>query len=151
MPHSLIFLIVTGTIVGATSLVADAAGAFLWASATAAPVHGAATGVMAAVYAPFALVALVLPALAAPMARVTLGFAGAGRVAVALPASPWLAGLFIFGFAELLIALVRATAGEPLLQAPAFVHGLLALYAAAAAYLSRRPPGHDRDTSSDIP
>jgi len=151
MPNSLILLILTATIIAVCSLVAAAAGAFLWGSATAAAGHGASTGLMAAVYAPFALIALLLPALAVPMARVSLALAGADRIATALPPAPWIAWPLIFGIAEMLTALARTAAGESALQEPPFVHAMLALYAAAAAYLLRRLSNHAPDTSIDAP
>jgi hypothetical protein len=152
MHRSLFLLMLTAAIVSVTTLVAAAAAAFLWGGMLGftAP-DRASSGLMAAVYAPFALVALLLPVLSAPMARFALRF-GPGTAATTAPAPPlWLGWILLFGGAEAFAALARAAAGESPINPAFFVHGLLAGYAAAAAHLLRKPTDHARDTSANTP
>ena len=94
MQRQLMLRAMIATVMAATSLVASLAIGFLLQSTAAAPDAGeAAPGALlgAAVYAPFALVAVVLPALAVPMARVILaaGF-GAGKATSTVVFEDWI-------------------------------------------------------------
>ncbi len=152
MPRTLILVMLTSALVTVTTLVAAAAAAFFWGGTVGiAGPDRASSGLMAAIYAPFALLALILPLLSAPMARLALRLAGsdAGTAPLVLP--PALAWVTLFAGAEVLTALARTAAGEPPFSPSLFVHALLAGYAAAAAYLLRRTPENVRDTSIDAP
>ena len=131
----------------ATSLVASLAAGFVLqgAGATHSP-DSAASGALlgAAVYAPFALVALLLPALAVPMARVAFrGIRGADTANA--PPAPWpiavdtalLWIVTVFG-----LHLVGTLSGPPAMMAPV-VLALLGVYAVIAAWLLHRRPEHD--------
>lgn len=120
-------------------LVAAFAGAVLWSGASGAS-PGA--GLSAALYAPFALLALVLPVLAAPVARRALA-AWAPQAAEPTPA-PWAPALrfaALLGVAEALTLAARLGGGDAPF-APLPVHAMLAVYAAIAAALLGRNPDH---------
>jgi len=150
MHRSLILVILSAAILTATTLVASAAGAFLWAGMTGlAGSDRASSGLMAAIYAPFALVALLLPVMSAPMARFGLRVGANASAATALDVPLWLTWLLVFAGAEAFTAIARTAAGDGMFTTSLHVHALLAGYAAAAAWLLRRPPSHASDTSTD--
>jgi hypothetical protein len=148
--RSLILVILSAAILTATTLVASAAGAFLWAGMTGLPGGDrASSGLMAAIYAPFALVALLLPVMSAPMARFGLRAGGNASAATALKIPFGLTWLLVFASAEAFTAIARTAAGDGVFTTSLYVHALLAGYAAAASWLLRRPPNHAGDTSAD--
>lgn len=150
MKPTLILVILTAAVLTVTTLVAAAAVAFFWGGAAGVAGGGrAGSGLMAAIYAPFALVALLLPVMSAPMARLALRFGGSKRTAAAHPLQPlWLLAGVVFLAAEALIAATRTIAGDGgVYAAPLFLHLLLAGYAAAGAYLLRRGPDHVRESA----
>ncbi len=118
-------------------LVAAFAGAVLWAGARGAS-PGA--GLSAALYAPFALLALVLPVLAAPVARRALA-TWAPDPAVPVPWPPVPRFIALLAIAEALTLAARLAGGDVPL-APLPVHAMLAAYAAVAAALLGRNPDH---------
>lgn len=151
MKPTLILVMLTAAVLTLTTLVAAAAVAFFWGGAAGMTGDRASSGLMAAIYAPFALVALLLPVMSAPMARLALRMSGSSRTAAAHPIQPlWLLAGVVFLAAEALIAAIRTIAGDGAYSAPLFLHLLLAGYAAAGAYLLRRGPDHVRE-SPDTP
>lgn len=152
MQRVLILVILTSALVTVTTLVAAAAAAFFWGGTVGVTgIDRASSGLMAAIYAPFALLALVLPLLSAPMARLALRMGGSASGTAPFVLPPALAWVAVFAGAEVFTALARAAAGEQPFSPSLFVHALLAGYAAAAAYLLRRSPDDVRDTSTDAP
>jgi hypothetical protein len=150
MHRALILVILTAAIVAVTTLVAAAAGAFFWGGMTGfAGSDQASSGLMAAIYAPFALVALLLPVMSTPMARLALRIGGNASAATALALPLGLAWLLVFAGAEAFSGIARAAAGGGMFTTSLYVHALLAGYAAAAAWLLRRPPSHVIDASPD--
>lgn len=149
MKPSLILVMLTAAVLTVTTLVAAAAVAFFWGGAAGVAGGGrASSGLMAAIYAPFALVALLLPVMSAPMARLALRFGGSSRTAAAHPLQPlWLLAGVVFVAAEALIAVIRTIAGDGVYAAPLFLHLLLAGYSAAGAYLLRRGQDHVREST----
>lgn len=134
-------------VIAATSLVASLAIGFLLRStAGATDAGGAASGVLlgAAVYAPFGLVALLLPALAVPIARLAMT-AGFGAGDTAGPVRRWPAAVdavAMWGGTEVLLQLLVLLT-EPGGSPPPVMHLLLALYAAIAAWQLNRRQNHD--------
>lgn len=149
MKPTLILVMLTAAVLTVTTLVAVAAVAFFWGGAAGMAGGGrTSSGLTAAIYAPFALVALLLPVMAAPMARLALRMGGSSRTASAHPIQPlWLLAAVVFLAAEALIAAIRTIAGDGAYSAPLFLHLLLAGYAAAGAYLLRRGPDHVRESA----
>ncbi|MBX9964316.1 MAG: hypothetical protein K2Y35_14745 [Burkholderiales bacterium] len=149
MKPTLILIMLTAAVLTFTTLVAVAAVAFFWGGAAGmAGGDRTTSGLTAAIYAPFALVALLLPVMAAPMARLALRLGGSNRSASAHPIQPlWLLAAVVFLAAEALIAAIRTIAGDGAYSAPLFLHLLLAGYAAAGAYLLRRGPDHVRESA----
>jgi membrane protein implicated in regulation of membrane protease activity len=114
-------------------LVAAFAGAALWAGA-----RGASPGawLSAALYAPFALLALVLPMLAAPVARRALATL-APDAAVPVPWPPVPRFIALLAIAEALTLAARLAGGDaPVAALP--IHAMLAVYTAVAAVLLGR-------------
>ena len=152
MHRALILVMLTAAILVVTTLVAASAGTFFWGGMMGLTSADRATsGLMAAVYAPFALLAMLLPVLSVPMARFALRFGGSASAITAVALPFWLAWVLLFVAAEALTAVVRAATGEGAFTEPLFVHLLLAGYAAAAACLLRRSPDHARAPSTDSP
>jgi hypothetical protein len=150
MHRALILVILTAAIVAVTTLVAAAAGAFFWGGMTGfAGSDRTSSGLMAAIYAPFALVALLLPVMSAPMARLALRIGGNAPAATGLSLPLGVAWLLVFAGAETFTGIARATAGDGMLTTSLYVHALLAGYAAAAAWLLKRSPSHASATSTD--
>ena len=147
MQHQLTLRAMIAVVIATTSLVASLAIGFLLRSTTDAPEpEGAASGLLlgAAVYAPFALVALLLPALAVPMARMilTTGFSAGGTAGMANRWSPAIDAVALWGSAEVLLQLVLLLS-DPGASIPSVMHLLLALYAAIAAWQLNRRQNHD--------
>lgn len=138
-PH--LEILVTGALLALFGLVASFAGAFLWAT-----VREPSTGMQlsAALYAPFALLATVLPVLAAPMAQRALG-AWMPAAELTRPWPPVARFTALLALAEAATLAVRAAVGDG--TAPLFVHGLLAAHAAIAAALLGQSFRHDVETS----
>ncbi len=147
MQRQLTLRAMIAVVITATSVVASLAIGFLLHSTVGATDAGeAASGALlgAAVYAPFALVALVLPALAVPMARVilTAGF-GAGETGDAATRwPPAIDAVAMWGVIEALLQLVLLVT-DPGASAPPTMHLLLALYATIAAWQLNRRQHHD--------
>jgi len=147
MHASMMLRATVGIVIAATSMVAALAADFLFRSTMGAPAAGqAASGALlgAAVYAPFALVALLLPALAVPMARAILaavrGDQPPAPVRVAGPLA--IEVLALWAWTEMLLQLAMLLA-EPEGQTPFALHALLAVYALVAAWSLTRKSGHD--------
>ena len=150
MKPILILVMLTAAVLTVTTLVAAAAVAFFWGGATGmAGAARASSGLMAAIYAPFALVALLLPTMAAPMARLALRYGGNRAAAAHLIQPLWLLAGLVFVAAEALIAAIRTVAGDGAYSTPLFMHLLLGGYAAAGAYLLRRGPDHVSQSTID--
>lgn len=150
MPRSLILVMLTAALLTVTTLVAAAAAAFFWGGTVGlASADRATSGLMAAIYGPFALLALLLPALAGPMARAVTRFAGGAATPLRLPV--WLAWAALFAGAEALTVLVRALAGEPSVFPAPFFQAMLAVYAAVAVPILRRSQDHVPGPSIDAP
>lgn len=149
-PRFALLVAVTVVVMTATSWVAFGSSAFLVAHAfVPAPDGDAAMGkLLAALFAPFVLLALLLPALAAPIAR-RLMRAGKGGAALAGECWPtWLSFTVVLAGAELLLGLARASAGARA-WAPPWFHAGLAIYAGLAAWSLRRGVEDARQTEAD--
>lgn len=138
-----------------TTLVATLALAFVVQGVLAPPDTGQtapASLLGAAVYAPFALVAVFLPALAVPIARAVLAAAPGLRHPDSgeKPWSPAVDAILLWGIAEILVALVLALGG-PGPSTPLAMHLLLAVYAVVAAWQLNRRPDHDDTLSPPEP
>ena len=147
MQRQLTLRVIIAVVIATTSLVASLAIGFLLRSTTGAPDAGeAASGLLlgAAVYAPFALVALLLPALAVPMARMilTTGFGAGDTVSLANRWPPAIDAAALWGSAEGLLQLVLLLS-DPGASIPSVMHLLLAPYAAIAAWQLNRRRNHD--------
>lgn len=132
MNESLLESVLAGTLLGLFGLMATFAAGVLWAAAGAGS-PGA--GLSAVLYAPFALLALVMPALSAPLARRALIRMRQSRPAGGAPAVLRFAALL--GAAEALTVAARLGGGDTPLATP-FTHGLLAAHSAVAAFLPGR-------------
>ena len=146
MQRQLTLRAIIAVVIATTSLVASLAIGFLLRSASGTPDAGeAASGLLlgAAVYAPFALVALLLPALAVPMARMilTTGFGAGDTAGMANRWSPAIDAVALWGSAEVLLLVLLFA--DPGTSTPAAMHLLLALYAAIAAWQLSRRQNHD--------
>lgn len=147
MQASMMLRATVAIVLAAASTVAALAADFLLRSTMGAPAAGqAASGALlgAAVYAPFALVALLLPALAVPMARAILATARGGRPSAPVQVSWPLAveALVLWACTEALLGVAMLLA-EPEGQAPLGLHAMLAGYAIIAAWSLTRKSGHD--------
>lgn len=134
-------------VIAVTSMVAALAADFLLRSTMSTPAsEQSASGALlgAAVYAPFALVALLLPALAVPMARAILAAARGGPPPVPgrVAGSLLIEGLVLWAGAEGLLLLATRLA-EPEGKVPFALHALLAVYAFVAAWSLTRKSDHD--------
>lgn len=141
--HSLEILL-TGALLALLGQVAAFGGAVLWGNAVEA---SPAAGLSGALYAPFGLVALLAPGLAAPLARraLELRSAQSGGTDGSPSSSPW-RFVALLGIAETLSAAARLAGGASAL-APLPMHGLLAVHAAVATILCRRSNPHASATS----
>ena len=136
MQRVLILVILTSALVTVTTLVAAAAAAFFWGGTVGITGNDrASSGLMAAIYAPFALLALILPLLSAPMARLALRLGGSASGTAPFVLPPALAWVAVFAGAEGFTALARAAAGEP-----PFSHFVVRPRAARRLRRSRRLP-----------
>jgi len=123
-------LLLAASIVGAGSQIAVNALSFLQGSWSGA--EDARASIASAIFAPFALVALVLPLAAAPVAM---------RLFPRIPASrvPAIPGAVVIGLlAETGIAAARAVAGFAPLGSPSMLHALTIGHACAAGFLMSR-------------
>jgi hypothetical protein len=136
--QSLEFLL-TGALLALLGQVAAFGGAVLWGNAVGA---SPAAGLSGALYAPFGLVALLAPGLAAPLARraLELHSAQSGSADQSPWSSPW-RFVALLGIAETLYAAARLAGGASAL-APLPMHGLLAVHAAVATIVFRRSKPH---------
>lgn len=127
MNKDLLEVLLAGALLALFGPVATFAVAVFWAAASAR-VPG--SGLSAALYAPFALLAVALPVLSAPLAKRALsGEASAWPMALRFAA--------LIAIAEALILSVRLAAGEPALAALP-THALLVAYSATTAILLGR-------------
>ena len=123
-------LLLAAAVVGVGSQIAVNALVFL--QGTWHGSEGARASVASAMFAPFALVALVLPLAAAPLATRLFPH----RPALAVPAPS--AALVIWLLAETGVALARAAADLPPLGSPFMLHAVMSFHALATGFLMRR-------------
>lgn len=144
MKRESVEILLTGALLALLSQVATLGGAVLWSGIFAgAPV----SGLSAILYAPFGLIALLSPALAAPVVKRAArpwGFddgAGRGR----LWPGPWRFAALL-GIAETLTVAARMASGASALP-PLALHCLLAAHTALATSLLGRSQHHASDSS----
>lgn len=130
-------ILLTAALLALLGHVAALGGAIFWAASREG---STAAGLSSVLYAPFALLALMVPALAAPAARRALALRGLG-VASAHPWPSLWRFAAVLGIAEGLTMAARLAGGaSPLL--PLLLHGLLGAHAAFAAIVLGRSIDH---------
>lgn len=137
MKRSTLEILLAGALLALLGQVAALGGATLWAGTRQA---SAGAGLSIALYAPFGLLALLLPALAAPVARRALARWAPGGAST----HPWPGlGRFaaLLGIAEALTLAAQLAAGASPLP-PVALHGLLAAHGAVAALVLGRGLDH---------
>lgn len=139
--------LLAGLVLAGTTLVAFGAGRFVWQGFTSTTDDGSLLA--AAIYAPFALVAAVIPAFTVPItARVMRAFRRAGEVSpTRLPR--WLGIGAVLIFAELCWLVVAVASRHGPGSIPPLGHALLALYAVVNGFWTLQDEDVPKDVADD--